>query len=144
MLTYIDVVGNNIQRDLSLNSAYSLGNWWKIKVFIDEMSYWLAEIGGFQRHGPESMNVTPPTPSSEDEFRGLSTRYRFETPDNGFANERAIPQNGLPVVDAIVDPHGDDGYTSVYGPPVPARNGDSQQVNHQYQNLMQHLQQVHE
>ena len=144
MLTYIDVIGNNIQRDLSLNSAYSLGNWWKIKVFIDEMSYWLAEIGGFQEHGPQSMNTKTPTPYSDDEFTGLSTRYRFESPDNCFAPERARPSTSRPAVNTVVDQHGDDGYTSVYGPPVITGNHNSQQLNHEVQNLMKHLQQANE
>ncbi|MCJ1307539.1 hypothetical protein MMC25_001185 [Agyrium rufum] len=57
LLTYIDLLGNSISRNLTLGGAASLATWWRIKVFIDEMANWLAEKGGFLEFGPESMRV---------------------------------------------------------------------------------------
>ena len=55
ILNYIDIIGNNISRDLSFNGAPCLANWWRVRLFVDEMSYWLAEKGGFLENGVESM-----------------------------------------------------------------------------------------
>ena len=86
MIMHIDVVGNSIQRNLSLNSAYSLGSWWKIKVFIDEMSSWLAEIGGFQDYGPDSM--FPKTRPMISPFEGMEGSFGFGDAGNDFKPSR--------------------------------------------------------
>ena len=109
MIMNIDVLGNNIQRNLSLNSAYSLGNWWKIKVFVDEMSSWLAEIGGFQTFGPESMLASSwPTPityvGGGDGYGMFGSRESFEASRPGTAATRTMdrqPNDGYTVVEAL-------------------------------------------
>ncbi|MCJ1405400.1 hypothetical protein MMC11_008628 [Xylographa trunciseda] len=111
MIMHIDVIGNSIQRNLSLNSAYSLGNWWKIKVFIDEMSSWLAEIGGFQNFGPDSMLASSwPTPTTYAGAGGgfgmASSRESFEASRPGTAATGMMdrqPNDGYAAVDALDD-----------------------------------------
>ncbi|MCJ1388374.1 hypothetical protein MMC18_001221 [Xylographa bjoerkii] len=111
MIMHIDVIGNSIQRNLSLNSAYSLGNWWKIKVFIDEMSSWLVEIGGFQNFGPDSMLASSwPTPTTYAGAGGGfgmdGTRESFEASRPGTAASRIMdrqPNDGYATVDASDD-----------------------------------------
>ncbi|MCJ1416055.1 hypothetical protein MMC32_002390 [Xylographa parallela] len=111
MIMHIDVIGNSIQRNLSLNSAYSLGNWWKIKVFIDEMSSWLAEIGGFQNLGPDSMLASSwPTPTTYagagGAFGMVGSRESFETSRPGTAATRMMdrqPNDGYAAGDILND-----------------------------------------
>ncbi|MCJ1476896.1 hypothetical protein MMC13_005565 [Lambiella insularis] len=111
MIMHIDVIGNNIQRNLSLNSAFSLGNWWKIKVFIDEMSSWLAEIGGFQDFGPDSMfesfwppDIVPTPPGDTEttfEFDGGNDDFEGSRPTTGGDVMMARDNNtGYAAVDA--------------------------------------------
>lgn len=77
LLNYIDVVGNNISRNFTLNCAPSLGNWWRIKLFVDEMSYWLAEKGGFMNTTPETLDSL----TSSRKFGMVSQRKgKAETP----------------------------------------------------------------
>ena len=52
LLSHIDVIGSNASRNMTLGGAESLGHWWRVKLFIDESSYWLAEKGGFVETGP--------------------------------------------------------------------------------------------
>lgn len=52
LMQHIEVVGNNISRNMTLNGAMSLGNWWRLKLFVDETCYWLAEKGGFLETWP--------------------------------------------------------------------------------------------
>lgn len=78
LLQDLDVIGNNISRNFTFNMASSLANWWKIKLFIDEMSYWLAEKGGFLQSGPRSMapgskHPRYPIDGLGDEFESLGS-----------------------------------------------------------------------
>lgn len=111
MTMHIDVIGNNIQRNLSLNSAFSLGNWWKIKVFIDEMSSWLGEIGGFQDFGPDSMleSFWPPeaVPISADEAAG---GFGFDVRNSDFEASRPATAAG-----AMIGREDNTGYAEVDG-----------------------------
>ena len=77
LLHYIDLVGNNISRNLTMNGAESLSTWWRIKVFLDEMSYWLAEEGGFVGFGPESMRV-PFSPTNQNFFHRDNGGFSFD------------------------------------------------------------------
>ena len=85
LLNYIDVVGNSISRNLTLNGASSLGNWWRIKLFVDEMSYWLAEKGGFLGTTPETLDAVRSLQQASrsyqmlDDATGLSSQSRPNT-----------------------------------------------------------------
>ncbi|MCJ1282981.1 hypothetical protein MMC26_002308 [Xylographa opegraphella] len=111
MMMHIDVIGNGIQRNLSLNSAYSLGNWWKIKVFVDEMSSWLAEIGGFQNFGPDSMLASSwPTPTTYAGAGGgfglVGSRESLEASRPNTAAIRTMgrePNDGYAAIDELDD-----------------------------------------
>lgn len=50
-------------REITVENGVSFGAWWITKVFVDEMSLWLASLGGFLDHQPP----TPPsyTPQME-------------------------------------------------------------------------------
>lgn len=72
LLNHIDVVGSNISRNLTFSGSASMATWWRIKMFIDEMSYWLAEKGGFLDCGPETIKSMAPKPFSMYSSAGVS------------------------------------------------------------------------
>ena len=43
----ISAVGTAALRDITILNGQSYGHWWVLKIFVDEMSLWLAEMGGF-------------------------------------------------------------------------------------------------
>ena len=87
LLHYVDLVGNSISRNLTMNGAESLSTWWRIKVFLDEMSYWLAEKGGFLVFGPESMGV-PFSPTAQHFFHGGNGSFDFDDGNDDLAQSR--------------------------------------------------------
>jgi regulatory factor X len=78
LLNMIDVIGSNISRNVSINGSHALPTWWRIKMFIDELSYWLAERGGFVENGPMSMYPVPPSQSRPDHFSENRTSQHRE------------------------------------------------------------------
>lgn len=54
LLHCISGVGTAALRDITIMNGQSYGHWWVLKIFVDEMSLWLAEMGGFLE--PEAMN----------------------------------------------------------------------------------------
>ena len=120
LLQNIDIIGNNISRNLTLNGAPSLGNWWRVKLFIDELSYYLAEKGGFLAYGPDSM-VPAPRPESRDRFAAqpfgfdVGGEFGVERPrtaasvGNGGARHSFSPEIGGHGVENGL-PQGEDGF----------------------------------
>jgi len=47
MLHCISAVGTAALRDITIMNGLSYGHWWVLKLFVDEMALWLAEMGGF-------------------------------------------------------------------------------------------------
>jgi len=47
LLHCISGVGTATLRDITIMNGASYGHWWVLKIFVDEMSLWLAEMGGF-------------------------------------------------------------------------------------------------
>ena len=92
LLDHIDVIGNSISRNFSLSGAESLASWWRIKVFTDEMSYWLAEEGGFLESGPESMMMPAPQPMTNLYSGNFPNVYEFREPTEAFNVSR--PRTG--------------------------------------------------
>ena len=86
LLNYIDVIGNNVSRNFTLNGAASLASWWRIKMFLDEMSYWLAEKGGFLEFGPDS--TAAPNARTPGLYGGSSGGYGFDGASEVFAPSR--------------------------------------------------------
>jgi regulatory factor X len=54
ILHCISAVGTAALRDITILSGLSYGHWWVLKIFVDEMALWMAEMGGF---------LEPTTPS---------------------------------------------------------------------------------
>lgn len=47
LLHCISAVGTAALRDITIMNGVSYGHWWVLKIFVDEMALWLAEMGGF-------------------------------------------------------------------------------------------------
>lgn len=68
LLQCISTIGTAALREITVENGASYGSWWITKVFIDEMSLWLASLGGFLDH-------KAPAPTAPMYFRqdGIST-----------------------------------------------------------------------
>lgn len=58
----ISAVGTAALRDVTILNGASYGHWWVLKIFVDEMTLWLAEMGGFLE--PAVANETVPPASA--------------------------------------------------------------------------------
>ncbi|KAK5135913.1 hypothetical protein LTR08_004371 [Meristemomyces frigidus] len=47
LLHCISAVGTSALRDITIMNGLSYGHWWVLKIFVDEMALWMAEMGGF-------------------------------------------------------------------------------------------------
>ncbi|RMY70552.1 hypothetical protein D0863_05711 [Hortaea werneckii] len=47
LLHCISAMGTAALRDITIMNGVSYGHWWVLKIFVDEMALWLAEMGGF-------------------------------------------------------------------------------------------------
>jgi regulatory factor X, other len=59
LLHCISSVGTAALRDITIGNGASYSHWWVLKIFVDEMALWLAEMGGFLE--PTSHAVVPAT-----------------------------------------------------------------------------------
>ncbi|KAI9693490.1 MAG: hypothetical protein M1820_009226 [Bogoriella megaspora] len=87
ILHCISAVGTAALRDITMAGGVSYSAWWVTKVFVDEMSNWLAALGGFlQCQSEEAVNREP-------EMIDASERERMEgTKDISVADTQS---NGL-------------------------------------------------
>lgn len=47
LLHCISGIGTAALRDITIMNGLSYGHWWVLKIFVDEMALWMAEMGGF-------------------------------------------------------------------------------------------------
>ncbi len=48
----VSLIGTAVMREMVIGTAQSYNSWLITKVFVDEMSMWLASLGGFLEHQP--------------------------------------------------------------------------------------------
>ena len=94
MLNFIDVVGNAAIRDLSQGRAQSLNAWWRVKMFLDEMTHWLAEKGGFLEEGPETMTMRGEARPS-DSMMGYNDDFDDASETYGGSRPRTAASTGM-------------------------------------------------
>ncbi|GAB7347693.1 hypothetical protein MBLNU459_g5256t1 [Dothideomycetes sp. NU459] len=63
LLQCISAVGTAALRDITIMGGASYQTWWVMKIFVDEMALWLAEMGGFLDSNPS--DHTPATTTAE-------------------------------------------------------------------------------
>jgi len=69
LLHCINALGTAALREITVEQGMSYNPWWITKVFVDEMSLWLASLGGFLDHkAPERPEQSFQMPSTEDSF----------------------------------------------------------------------------
>lgn len=56
ILHCINALGSAALREITVENGQSFQGWWLTKVFIDEMTQWLASLGGFLSHTPTNWN----------------------------------------------------------------------------------------
>lgn len=59
-LTSIEKFTSNALRNMTLAGSQIIPDWWHVKVFLDEASYWLAEMGGLFENDSEIL-LPPPS-----------------------------------------------------------------------------------
>ena len=65
LLHCISAIGTAALRDITIMNGVSYGHWWVLKIFVDELALWLAEMGGFlEPSSTEHMNDRSPTMGS--------------------------------------------------------------------------------
>lgn len=97
LLSYISVVGSNISRNLTLNSTQSLGNWWRINLFIDEMSHWLAEKGGFLEGSVDLLAALHTTDFAPTAFNVMENYHFGNPPPDDFPPSRPRSSESQPI-----------------------------------------------
>lgn len=68
----ISAVGTAALRDITILNGASYGHWWVLKIFVDEMTLWLAEMGGFLE--PAVHDLAPAS---------AAPMYSVQLPQNG-------------------------------------------------------------
>jgi len=58
LLHCVSVIGTSALRDITIMNGASYGHWWVLKIFVDEMALWLAEMGGFLEPAIDEMVPT--------------------------------------------------------------------------------------
>lgn len=59
LLHCISAIGTAAIREITVENGNSFNLWWITKVFVDEMSLWLASLGGFLDHQPGDPRQSP-------------------------------------------------------------------------------------
>ncbi|KAJ9661740.1 hypothetical protein H2201_006411 [Coniosporium apollinis] len=59
LLHCISAIGTAAIREITVENGNSFNLWWITKVFVDEMSLWLASLGGFLDHQPADPRQSP-------------------------------------------------------------------------------------
>ncbi|KAK5166747.1 hypothetical protein LTR04_000491, partial [Oleoguttula sp. CCFEE 6159] len=99
ILHCISAIGTAALRDITISGGGSYQTWWVTKIFVDEMSLWLAAMGGFLEHQPsEPPNTNLPSPPLEN-GNGMSSREhsRFSSLGADFSNDVSFAHMGSTV-----------------------------------------------
>lgn len=78
ILHCISAVGTAALRDITMAGGVSYSAWWVTKVFVDEMSNWLAAMGGFLEHQSDRIEVQQEQGSGTNDLpaaNGLGIRH---------------------------------------------------------------------
>ncbi|KAM0238609.1 hypothetical protein ACHAPO_003577 [Fusarium lateritium] len=74
----VERLGTAVMRDITLGGGKSFGSWWVTKTWLDEMSYFLVETGGFMKQRSSrttGTNTTIPPPQSAKDTSRQTSRY---------------------------------------------------------------------
>lgn len=74
ILHCISAIGTSALRDITIMSGVSYQYWWVLKIFVDEMALWLAEMGGFLE--PTTSAASSPNPGNMYQSPALDNEIR--------------------------------------------------------------------
>lgn len=74
LLHCISAIGTAALRDITIMAGQSYGHWWVLKIFVDELALWLAEMGGFL----EATSTSPTIPLGGERGSGAFNNLLFE------------------------------------------------------------------
>lgn len=102
LLHCISALGTASLRDITIMNGISYGHWWVLKIFVDEMALWLAEMGGFlepagnmgMAHG-QGTYQSPILPNGTDRSHSATSRMSATPADLNAAGPFMAP-NGPP------------------------------------------------
>ncbi|WPH00710.1 Hypothetical protein R9X50_00354000 [Acrodontium crateriforme] len=100
LLHCISTVGTAALRDITIMNGLSYGHWWVLKIFVDEMSLWMAEMGGFleghsmsvQQNASNRMFQSP-TMQSTNSRSQTGSRMGSMAPDSAGGGSASNGQN---------------------------------------------------
>lgn len=94
ILHCISAIGTAAIRDITIIGGVSYSHWWVLKMFVDEMALWLAEMGGFleptvNAAGPmnSNMNQSPTLENGLGRSQSGSRMSSLGPNTNGHSNE---------------------------------------------------------
>ncbi|KJX98437.1 hypothetical protein TI39_contig412g00041 [Zymoseptoria brevis] len=126
MLHCISAVGTAALRDITILSGLSYGHWWVLKIFVDEMALWMAEMGGFLEP------TAPATLSMQNAYQQSPALDNGTGPSHNDSRMSSMGPNGAP-------PPGDDGSQTYFT--QNSGQGYSGGQQNQQRHHMQHQQQ---
>lgn len=124
LLHCISALGTAALREITVENGLSYQPWWITKVFVDEMSLWLASMGGFLDHRPqypqnsallenESLHLEQRLSNSGTSVSNSHSQY------DSLAGEFAINGKFIPNVEGNVAPNGTTDVESTLDVPSP-------------------------
>ncbi|KAK3716806.1 hypothetical protein LTR37_006156 [Vermiconidia calcicola] len=69
LLHCISAISTAALRDITIMNGASYGHWWVLKIFVDEMALWMAEMGGFLEPALNEL-VLPPSAAVNGGIKG--------------------------------------------------------------------------
>ncbi|KAF2158094.1 hypothetical protein K461DRAFT_274350 [Myriangium duriaei CBS 260.36] len=100
LLHCIQAVGTAALRDITIMGGASYQTWWVMKIFVDEMSLWLAALGGFLERVPTEGNdvavsaKTTPLIVTKGLERSNSSRSATASRVGSVTGDLQLPQGG--------------------------------------------------
>ncbi|KAK3066050.1 hypothetical protein LTR53_017746, partial [Teratosphaeriaceae sp. CCFEE 6253] len=110
----VSAIGTAALRDITIMNGQSYGHWWVLKIFVDEMALWLAEMGGFLE----------PTTGGAVMMNGTAHAQQSPVMENGHAQSHHSSHRSSMARDA-------NGHAYYHAPMhyAPAPNGQLQQLH---------------
>lgn len=97
LLSCISAVGTAALRDITIMGGASYQTWWVMKIFVDEMTLWLAAMGGFlNRTGMGNTQTLP----SASRLSPLIQAPNLRRPEGSLSSNATTSQSGGLDVDA--------------------------------------------
>ncbi|KAF1944945.1 hypothetical protein EJ02DRAFT_339725 [Clathrospora elynae] len=101
ILHCISALGSAALREITVENGVSFQGWWLTKVFVDEMTQWLASIGGFLGHTPHDWNAPTYSPVMDDSLNagmtnggsGSNNESRYSSLEADFGPDQSFISN---------------------------------------------------